>query len=453
MKLERLNIIILLLFPVFALGAIKLTNSILPAQYYFSISKLAKGADEPFIVEPPSVTEEKFCDLLKKYRVDASHVNLPYIDCGRIYAAQPSQTATQYTPSADEKDQIYRIAFQADQAARETLLQDTKSVQIPVLTDEQLDAMLAKASSPLDAFEAIGQHYASPYSGIRYNGQSQINTFFVNAFQKVVPTEASDQQAGVNYGSSDYKPSDLKPEEAAKIKEAHRRFVSALAGLDFAGQYKAISVTDIEKILKNAYSAEGVPRDFAGFYAEQNQPILKAALRSEFEASKVDLTDSAALRKEILTEASQSGIFNYVVAAIARVMPIFIVALFFGLYFGRREVFSIAVGAGLLAFLLVWPILLMWDTVVQSQWAEYKMLFVVLYLLYVAAFFAVGHSGSLIGAAVTRRFGLQKVFEDADAPIDTTGRIQVREILISLVSSGIFSFLAFSLNLIVPLQA
>jgi hypothetical protein len=144
-----------------------------------------------------------------------------------------------------------------------------------------------------------------------------------------------------------------------------------------------------------------VPRDFAGFYIDQNEPIVKAALRSEFEASNIDLSDAAEVRQQILSQASQTGIFSYIVAALARVLPIFAVALLFGAYFGRREVTSISVGAGLLAFLLVWPILLLWDTVVQSQWAEYTTLFICIYLFYVVAFFAVAHSGSLIGAALS----------------------------------------------------
>jgi hypothetical protein len=89
---------------------------------------------------------------------------------------------------------------------------------------------------------------------------------------------------------------------------------------------------------------------------------------------------------------------------------------------------------------------------VQSQWAEYKPLFIGIYLLYVVAFFAVAHSGSLIGAALSRSLGIRKTLDETTAAIDTSGRIHSREILASLICSGIFSFLAFSLNLIVPLQ-
>jgi hypothetical protein len=273
-----------------------------------------------------------------------------------------------------------------------------------------------------------------------------------NTFRSIVSAHASDQQGGGFAEPSGYKPSDLKPDEIAGIKAAHQRFAAGLAGLDFGRQYKPISVTDIETLLGSIYSAGGVPRDFAGFYIDQNEPIVKAALRSEFEATNIDLSDAAEVRQQILSQASQTGIFSYIVGALARVLPIFAVALLFGAYFGRREVFSISVGAGPLAFLLVWPILLLWDTVVQSQWAEYKPLFIGIYLLYVVAFFAVAHSGSLIGAALSRSLGIRKTLDETTAAIDTSGRIHSREILASLISSGIFSFLAFSLNLIVPLQ-
>ena len=453
MKLDRLNIIILVLFPVFALGAIKVTNSILPPQFYFSISKLAKGADEPFIVEPPSVTEEKFCDLLKKHRVNSANVNLPSVDCGRIYAAPPKPQPTSYVPSPEEKDQIYRIAFQADQGARETLIQDTRAVQIPVLSDQELDDVLSRASSPLNAFDAIMRHYSLPYDNMKWSEDSRIRSYLGNAFQQIVAAHASEQQSSGYVDSSGYKPSDLKPEEIRRIKDAHQRFAASLSGVDFGRHYKAISVDDIERIVKGLYSADSVPRDFASFYVEQNEPIVKAALRSEFEASNIDLSDSAELRKQILSEASQTGIFSYIIAALARVVPIFVIALIFGAYFGRREVFSISIGAGVLAFLLVWPILLLWDTVVQSQWADYKALFIGMYALYMLAFYAVARSGGLIGAALSRSVGLRQALDEHGGAVDTSGRIQVREILISLISSGIFSFFAFSLNLIIPLQA
>jgi hypothetical protein len=236
--------------------------------------------------------------------------------------------------------------------------------------------MLSRANSPLDALETISRHYTSPYGGMKWTEDSRVVAFFGNAFRSIVSAHASDQQGSGFAAPSGYKPSDLSPDEIAGIKTAHQRFAASLVGLDFGRHYKPISVSDIETLLASVYSAGGVPRDFAGFYIDQNEPIVKAALRSEFEATNIDLSDAAEVRQQILSEASQTGIFSYIVGALARVLPIFAVALLFGAYFGRREVTSMSVGGGLLAFLLVWPILLLWDTVVQSQWAEYTTLFI-----------------------------------------------------------------------------
>ena len=140
------------------------------------------------------------------------------------------------------------------------------------------------------------------------------------------------------------------------------------------------------------------PECFAQFYAAQAADRVDQLLKASFAQANLDLDYTDKVRQEILSDISQSGIPTYVISALARVAPIFLVALLFGIYFGRRDVLSISVGAALLAFLLVWPIILLWDTVVQSQWANYQELFLGMYLLYIIAFFAVARCGALIGS-------------------------------------------------------
>ena len=106
----------------------------------------------------------------------------------------------------------------------------------------------------------------------------------------------------------------------------------------------------------------------------------------------------------------------------------------------------------MLAFLLVWPIILLWDTVVQSQWANYQELFLGMYLLYIIAFFAVARCGALIGSYWGEKLNwhepvVQEVSEGTMSP-----KGYGMEILVSLIASTIFSLVAFSMNLILPLS-
>jgi len=451
---NRLNIIILLTFPILTLGAIKAANSVLPEQYYFSISKLAKGADEPFIVEPPSVTQRKFCELLEKHRVSAGDVQLSYINCDNL-AADTARTASSFKPSAEEKDRIYKVAFQADEAARDRLGGDTGRVPREVLPPERLNQILSEARSPIGAFKAIEQHYSGQFRRLTWDQNSDIVRLFGTAFQFLEKPQTNANAAGTGGGTRSSGPH-LTDEEMARIRRAHERFAQRFQSADYAKDLESIGVQDVETIVERAYNESEVARGFTRFYVEQLGEKVANDLETQFASDAIEVGNADELRQDILTEASQTGAFNYTVAALARMAPILIVAVIFGAYFGRSEVFSIAVASALLAFLLVWPILILWDTVVQSQWSDYKALFAGIYLIYVVAFFAVARTGALIGAAISEGLGYHARLEAPAAETEhaETGRQRyAREIFVSCVASAVFSFVAFSVNLIVPLYS
>jgi hypothetical protein len=458
MKLDRLNLVVLVLFPILTLGAIKLTNLILPAKYYFSLSKLAKGADEPFIVDPPSVTESKFCDLLKKYDVQSSDVNLPYIDCDNLQSgSEPAVTA--YAPTSDERDEIFRIAFQNDQRAISYLRADLMALPRQPIAPDRLDTILNSSRSVMAAFNALAYEYSNPYRSIPYNDQAQLVALSDNAFQPILrpAANAANPSFDQNQSGGQNTPQ-LSPQDIARIRQAHQNFVSDYLDKGVPSPIRNIAVRDIENILKSAYASSDIPRNFSQFYAEQAGDSVAALMKGKFVEANLNIANTEEVRKEILSDVSQTGIFNYTVSALARVAPIFLIAILFGIYFGRRDVLSIAAASALLAFLLVWPIILLWDTVVQSQWASYREFFLGIYLLYVIAFFAVAQCGALIGAYIGERLTLHEpvAIEAKGGTADGDGIVQVKgygkEIFVSLMASTIFSLVAFSMNLILPLN-
>lgn len=451
MKVDRLNLIVLILFPILALGMIKLTNMVLPAKYYFSLSKLAKGADEPFIVDPPSVTEAKFCDLLKKYDVESNDVNLPYIDCENLDSQSQTTTAT-YKPTKDERDLIYRLAFQNDQRAIGALAADINAIPRQPMDNQRLRNILLTSRSVKAAYNALVLDYTGRYRNLPYSGDGQLIGFSSTAFE---PVTSKHQRPDSGFQQSQFnQPTEpAMPQEVIEtILQAHQNFLNSYADADLAGGVRNIAASDIDLILKDLYSADNLPQSFAQFYAEQTAGQVEQLLKASFAQANLDIDYTEKVRQEILSDISQSGIPTYVISALARVAPIFLVALVFGIWFGRRDVVSISVGAALLAFLLVWPIILLWDTVVQSQWASYRELFLGMYLLYIIAFFAVARCGALIGAywGEKIRWHEPMVREASEGAMSPKG--YGMEILVSLVASTIFSLVAFSMNLILPLS-
>jgi hypothetical protein len=452
MSLGRLNLLILIAFPVFAFGAIQVANSILPAKYYFSLSTLAKGADEPFIVEPPSITQQRFCSLLAKYHLQPGEAGLPYINCAELDEGLPDSTAT-YQPSAEEKDAIYRIALQSGGRALEILKEEAGKFPRQAVAPEAVDQILQTSNSQREAVRRISEQYIQPLRDYSLDGANAIASFFANEFASLTGTTPPAGEDGGSSVDPAANPGALTAEEAERVRVLHRSFAERHASLDLSVGYTTIKVQDIESILKNSYTPEDVSRGVQHFYAVQPVEQLQNRLKDHFFSSQSGLVDERQVRTQLLQEASATGVGHYVVAAIARVAPIFLVALAFGLYFGRAEVLSISFGAALLALLLVWPILLLWDMVVRSQWVSYRAMFVGIYALYILAFFAVARTGALVGSLLGQKTGIHtergETFEAGAVGIGDYRR----EILVSFVASALFSLFVFSINLLLPLQS
>jgi hypothetical protein len=75
-----------------------------------------------------------------------------------------------------------------------------------------------------------------------------------------------------------------------------------------------------------------------------------------------------------------------------------------------------------------------------------------MYLLYIIAFFAVARSGALIGAYFGERIDWHKPVVPEAGDEVTPPKGYGKEIFVSLMASTLFSLVAFSMNLILPLS-
>ena len=114
---------------------------------------------------------------------------------------------------------------------------------------------------------------------------------------------------------------------------------------------------------------------------------------------------------------------------------------------------SIGIAGALAAFLLSWPLMLMWDHLVQSTWQDKKTTFLAFYAAYVAAFFLTARASALLGAKLRQQtHGVEP--EDL-APGETPQEFQINwsKVMTNLAGAAIINLLVFAANVIIPLQA
>ena len=108
-------------------------------------------------------------------------------------------------------------------------------------------------------------------------------------------------------------------------------------------------------------------------------------------------------------------------------LPPFLVGYF--LYFVWKEDANLAVpaGAALTAFLLSWPVVILWEQAVLDVWDKQRYLFVVLYLAYIVLYYHLARLG-----CITSKLTLQAGFV-RQSPIE----IDWGKIISSLFSTGV----------------
>jgi len=394
----RLNFLIILVFPIVALGSVKVLNYFLPKSFYFSVSSLVKGNDEPFIVEPPSVTGSRLCELLRRYGIDPQNSGgqiARYTRCNEEFVEQNNPTRFKITPiavSKDTKDLVYRRAFQSDGIALKSLNADVSRFVRP-MSDHELHQLIAGSASVYAAFRKMYSYYTGLFSNSANEGN--LHQLIEQTYQGVIPPIVTQDVGEENEVGTADNSGNLNQEEVRQIDAAHERFAKAFFGIDYSTS-NGINASEIDKILAGLTYPGQLSNDIFEFYKTKLTSALDNNLRSSFTAQGLHLLQEGEERNAVITDIYIDTFWRYLLSALIRIAPIFLLALGYGLYYGRIEINSISFGGAIAAFLLVWPIILLWDNVVQSKWQEYKALFIALYVAYIITFALIARTGALI---------------------------------------------------------
>ena len=430
----RANVAIVLLGAALIIFGIKFTPYVLPAKYYFSFSTLVGRGSEPFIVDPPGIAAKKLCALFDKHAIPRDlfsrsiRCNEDTVDPG--IAREPL--------SARELDKIYEIAIKLDATIRAMLLEAGKSLSVPPLHTLELEAILAKSPTPRVAYERISEHYAAAVGEKAEEAilpTLQILYGAVGHKDPETPDEGSEQSLAI-------------PEhQRFKIRVAHEKYTLQQARLASSLRASAVSKTRIDAILQEYSGLDSVPTKIAHVYKTDIENGVKMRLRAAFEAEGVNFADEAGEQKLILKEVLFASYWNYGISILVRLLPVAMFALLAGFLFGRIEVLSISLAAALSAFLLSWPLMLMWDRLVQSSWAAKKPTFMLFYALYIASFYMTARAFAVLGA----RFA--GPVPDSQAGSAEVVSLTWREVVVNVMGAVFLNALVYIWNIIIPYSA
>jgi hypothetical protein len=433
----RVNFVIVFVGASLIILLIKLTSILLPPKYYFNFSKLVAGGSEPFIVDPPGVTGSKLCEVMTRYAIPENLFNRP-IPCGEDYELNRI--------SREEIDNIYTTALKSDQAIRNAFREVARQVPLHQLSDAEVKRIASKSETVGRAFDDIYNYYANQLGALANTGPSSTIEALYNG---------SDRANAPVY---DYQPDDrpdapahqgLSEDITTRLVQAHQSLRPQLTSAVLVQRIRPIRKSSIDEIVRRAQAGGGVGWRVASYYSKELVTGLRDSMSSEFSRYGV-ASGFETDRQLIFAEINNFSSRNYMLSILLRLTPVFLFGFLVAIAVGRAELFSIALAGGLAAFLLSWPLILMWDRLVQSNWADQKGLFFAFYAVYIVSFFLTARSAAVLATwlqQTTPNLATQSMQAmEAQTPVTW------REVAVNVVAAIILNGIVYVWNVWIPLS-
>ena len=149
-----------------------------------------------------------------------------------------------------------------------------------------------------------------------------------------------------------------------------------------------IRKSSIDAILADTFMRSDLSERIEGYYLSRMLTALRGVMVSTFRAHQLAPGGKMDRDRSLMfSEINKFSYIDYVVSVLVRLAPVLIFGIVAGILFGPSELFSISFAGGFAAFLLTWPLMLMWDTLVSSSWVNKKELFFAFYAAYIVSFF------------------------------------------------------------------
>ena len=142
----------------------------------------------------------------------------------------------------------------------------------------------------------------------------------------------------------------------------------------------------------------------------------------------------ALIRSAIMREDS----FVFLPAILLKLIPALAVGILAGLWRPERALFDTPLAAGFVAFLLCWPVIILWDTIVSDTWKPFQWHFYALYLGYVLTYFFAARLGVLLA------IWLRKTRVPAGIVTNLDWNNVAATVITTLVTSGFTAIITWS---------
>lgn len=427
---------------------IKATTLLLPSQYYFSFSKLVAGDRGPFLVDPPSVSGKKMCGLLKKYGVTAEDIQAGQVNCslGKVASKTASAKAGKANFSNKQIDFIYRTALASDGAILQGGKKILSTFKFQPMNEQQLESLVQDNPTVTSAHRKISAHYVNQLNS-KLNGP--IRAYLSKKFETFEDAGAAANQPG----QSAPKFAPLADADRAKLKQTSIQIATELNRQIGQLNLANIEKSQVDDVLDKAYGKWDTISGITGFYGDQAQQWTNSKVTKAFSAAGLDIQDADKAKKLIFTEMSNQGLNDYVISVALRIAPVLLFGLILGFLFGPREFLSIGLAAGLAAFLLSWPLMLLWESLVGHQWQDQKAIFLVFYAIYALSFFVTAHFAAVVGAYIRTLFAGSQVFMSSSGGDQVQRVVGWRDLAFNLIAGLAVNGVVYAWNVIIPLTA
>lgn len=154
----------------------------------------------------------------------------------------------------------------------------------------------------------------------------------------------------------------------------------------------------------------------------------------------VSLSKSADI-KFVASSIVKNDNFSFVVSIILKLMPAFLAGIVVCMASKTQDFMSASFAMGSLAFILCWPVILLWDSVVSSAWQDSKLMFYILYGCYIIGYFTSCYVGCAIGTKMlsTLDKGMQPISLDWPKVIGAAISTTLTSLVTALVTWGFAS--------------
>jgi hypothetical protein len=312
------------------------------------------------------------------------------------------------------------------------------------LSDQQLADLIDGKGSVPALFDELLETYRSQVTSFAPND-------IVRDLYKGPSTDVTADDADV-VASDPNERSTITPDVRNKIVQAYNNVRAQLTVAVLARNLPAMRKSALDRIVDPKPDEGGgdIPYRITNFYVGGVMDAVNVIMTRQFAALGLPAGKDYQIRV-VFDEINRFYWKDYIISIFLRLTPVFLFGLVAGALLGRGELFSIALAAGLAAFLLSWPLMLLWERLVRVEWVDKRNLYLVLHASYIVSFFVTARAAALLGTWL-REHAMFAEATWSPAGHATSLRVTWRQVATNVGAAAVLNIALYTWNLHVPIS-